>query len=375
MILHIVNVVLDYSPKSARCYTFPEICPCPVKSEVSSEESSVRRCTGEFACPFQRIEHLRHFVSRRAMDIEGLGFKQIEEFFELGWLEEPADIFVKLHKNRAELMEREGYGEKSVTNLLASIDARREVELSRFIYALGIRDIGETTAGALARRFETWEAFRAAVDAAVAARPGDAYEALEQVPNVGDGARDNLIAAAPALKASGADLFDAGEAPKVKGVSAKAWDALIGHYGSLGDAIAAIKAAAKQTPTDDYFELARTDGVGPVATGHLVDFFAEKHNRAALERLLKQVTPKAEPKAATSSKVAGMTIVFTGTLEQMTRDEAKARAVALGAKVAGSVSKNTNLVVAGPGAGTKLAEAEKLGVKVIDEDAWVKLSR
>jgi len=249
------------------------------------------------------------------------------------------------------------------------------VELSRFIYSLGIRDIGETTAGVLARRFETWDAFRAAVDAAVAARPGDAYDALEQVPGVGDGARDNLIAAAPALKASSADLFDAAEAPKVKGVSTKAWDALIAHYGSLSDAIAAIKAAAKQTPADDYFELARTDGVGPVATGHLVDFFAEKHNRAALERLLKQVTPKPEPKAATSSKVAGMTIVFTGTLEQMTRDEAKARAIALGAKVSGSVSKNTDLVVAGPGAGTKLAEAEKLGVKVIDEDAWEKLSR
>ncbi len=375
VIPQIVDVVLEKRPKNARRYKFPEICPCPVKSEVSSEESSVRRCTGEFACPFQRIEHLRHFVSRRALDIEGLGFKQIEEFFELGWLQEPADIFVKLHKNRAELMEREGYGEKSVTNLLASIDARREVELSRFIYALGIRDIGETTAGVLARRFETWEAFRAAVDAAVSARPGDAYDALEQVPGVGDGARDNLIAAAPSLKAGSADLFDAADAPKVKGVSAKAWDALIAHYGSLAEAIAAIKAAAKQTPADDYFELARTDGVGPVATGHLVDFFAEKHNRAALERLLKQVTPRPEPKAATSSKVAGMTIVFTGTLEQMTRDEAKARAIALGAKVSGSVSKNTDLVVAGPGAGTKLAEAEKLGVKVIDEDAWVKLSR
>jgi DNA ligase (NAD+) len=375
VIPQIVDVVLEKRPKSARRYKFPEICPCPVKSEVSSEDGSVRRCTGELACPFQRIEHLRHFVSRRALDIEGLGFKQIEEFFELSWLEEPADIFVKLHKNRAELMEREGYGEKSVTNLLASIDARREIELSRFIYGLGIRDIGETTAGVLARRFETWEAFRTAVDAAVAAQPGGAYEALEQVPGVGDAARDNLIAAARAQKASGGDLFDADEAPKVKGVSGKAWSALVTHFGSLGEAIAAIKAAAKQTPGEDYLELARNDGVGPVAAGHLVDFFAEKHNRAALERLLKQVTPRPEPKAATFSKVAGMTIVFTGTLEQMTRDEAKARAVALGAKVSGSVSKNTDLVVAGPGAGTKLAEAEKLGVKVIDEDAWVKLSR
>lgn len=379
VIPQIVDVVLEKRPKSARRYKFPEICPCPVKSEVSSEESSVRRCTGEFACPFQRIEHLRHFVSRRAMDIEGLGFKQIEEFFGLGWLEEPADIFVKLHKNRAELMEREGYGEKSVTNLLASIDARREVELSRFIYALGIRDIGETTAGVLARRFETWEAFRAAVDAAVAARPGDAYHELASLAGVGDAAREALVSWAKDVtphNLTTADMFNGPDNfyPKVKGVSSKAWGAIVQHFGSVTAAVAAVKGASKKAPGDDYLELARTDGVGPVATGHLVDFFAEKHNRAALERLLKQVTPKPEPKAATSSKVAGMTIVFTGTLEQMTRDEAKARAIALGAKVAGSVSKNTSLVVAGPGAGSKLAEAEKLGVKVIDEDAWVKLS-
>jgi DNA ligase (NAD+) len=375
VIPQIVDVVLEKRPKSARRYKFPEICPCPVKSEVSSEESSVRRCTGEFACPFQRIEHLRHFVSRRAMDIEGLGHKQIEEFFEAGFLKEPADIFL-LHRHEGGILERDGYGERSVNNLLASIDARREVELSRFIYALGIRDIGETTAGVLARRFETWDAFRAAVDAAVAARAGEAYEALEQVAGLGDAARDNLLDAAPALKADGGDLFAADDAPKVKGVSSKAWGALVTHFGSLSGAIAAIKGAAKQIPGDDYLELARTDGVGPVAAGHLVDFFVEKHNLAALKRLLNQMTQiKPEPKAATSSKVAGMTIVFTGTLEQMTRDEAKARAVALGAKVSGSVSKNTDLVVAGPGAGSKLAEAEKLGVKVIDEDAWVKLSR
>jgi DNA ligase (NAD+) len=161
----------------------------------------------------------------------------------------------------------------------------------------------------------------------------------------------------------------------VKGVSAKAWDALIESTGSLHEAIALIKKAAKQAPGEDYLEVARTDGVGPVAAGHLVDFFSEKHNVAALNRLLKQVTPKPEPKAATSSKVTGLTIVFTGTLEKMTRDEAKARATALGAKVSGSVSKKTDLVVAGPGAGSKLAEAEKLGVKVIDEDAWIKLCR
>ncbi len=373
VIPQIVDVVLEKRAKTARRYHFPDTCPCPVKSAVSAEEGSVRRCTGEFACPFQRIEHLRHFVARRAMDIEGLGFKQIEEFFEAGFIKEPADIFT-LAKHRAAILEREGYGEKSVENLLASIEGRREVELSRFLFALGARDIGETTAGVLARRYENWENFRAAVDRAVEARPGEAYEEIEALDGVSEATLANLVAAAAELRAGRGDLFEEAGAPKVRGVSSKAWDALTGHFGSLQGAVAAIKKAAKESPGEDYLELARTDGVGPVAAGRLVDFFAEKHNRAALQRLLNQVRVKAESKTATSSKVAGMTIVFTGTLEQMTRDEAKARAIALGAKVAGSVSKNTSLVVAGPGAGSKLAEAEKLGVKVIDEDAWIKLS-
>jgi DNA ligase (NAD+) len=378
VIPQIVDVKDDEAHKRRKRYHFPDICPCPLKTPVSAEEGSVRRCTGEFACPYQRIEHLRHFVARRAMDIEGLGFKQIEEFFEAELIKEPADIFL-LHKHKAAILEREGYGEKSVNNLLASIESRREVELSRFIYALGIRDIGETTAGVLARRYETWEAFKDAVDRAIAAAPGEDYEALEMIEGVGDGARANLLAwsagASPASLKQ-ADMF-AGEgagAPKVKGVSAKAWEGLVAHYGSLQEAIAALKRAAKQAPSDDYLDLARVDGVGPVAARHLVKFFEERHNADALKRLLKQVTPKDEPKAATSSKVSGLTIVFTGTLEKMTRDEAKARAVALGAKVSGSVSSKTDLVVAGPGAGSKLAEAEKHGVKVIDEDAWIKLS-
>jgi len=374
VIPQIVDVVLGKRAKNARKYHFPDICPCPVKSAVSAEEGSVRRCTGEFACPFQRIEHLRHFVARRAFDIEGLGFKQIEEFFELGWLKDPADIF-KLHEHADELRKREGYGDKSVDNLLAAIEARRQVELSRFIYGLGIRDIGETTAGVLARRYESWAHFKEAVDAAVKAAPGGDYEALELIEGVGEGARANLIESAAALKAGSGDLFEEGGPPKVKGVAAKSWDALIAHFGSLHDAIAALKRAAKQAPGEDYLDLARVDGVGPVAARHVVKFFAEKHNADALKRLLKEVTPKAEPKQATSSKVAGLTIVFTGTLEKMTRDEAKARAVALGAKVSGSVSKKTDLVVAGPGAGSKLSEAQALDVKVIDEDTWIKLSQ
>ncbi|MFN3464425.1 MAG: NAD-dependent DNA ligase LigA [Terricaulis sp.] len=377
VIPQIVDVLLEKRPKGARKYQFPEVCPrcgSHVARELEpGEEGVIARCTGGLNCPAQAVERLIHFVARRAMDIDGLGAKQIEEFYELGWVKEPADIF-RLHERRAELMEREGYGEKSVNALLASIESRREPEFARFLYGLGIRDIGETTAGVLARRFESWSAFEEAVKAAVKARPGEAYEELERVSGVGGGARVALIEAAPALKAPAGNLFEAGDAPKIKGVTSKAWDGLVAHFGSLAEAIAAVKAAAKQAPGDDYLELARIDGVGPVAADHLVDFFAEKHNTDALKRLLKEVTPKDQPRAATSSKVSGLTIVFTGTLEKMTRDEAKARAIALGAKVSGSVSKKTDLVVAGPGAGSKLAEAEKHGVKVIDEDAWIALS-
>jgi DNA ligase (NAD+) len=387
VIPQIVDVLLEKRAKGARKYQFPERCPvCDshVARELEpGEEGVIARCTGGLNCPAQAVERLIHFVARRAMDIDGLGAKQIQEFYELGWVKEPADIF-RLHEKRDELSTREGYGEKSVTNLLASIDARREPQFGRFLYALGIRDIGETTAGVLARRFESWEAFEDAVNAAVKAQPGEAYDALERVSGVGGGARAALLAAAAELKAPAgsagqSDMFAASDASaaylKIKGVTARAWDGLVQAYGSLSDAIRAIKVAAKQAPGDDYLELERIDGVGPVAAAHLVDFFAEKHNREALKRLLKEVKPKAEPKAATSSNVSGLTIVFTGTLEKMTRDEAKARAIALGAKVSGSVSKKTDLVVAGPGAGSKLAEAEKHGVNVIDEDAWIELSR
>ena len=377
VIPQIVDVLLEKRAKGARKYVFPETCPVcgsHVARELEpGEEGVIARCTGGLNCPAQAVERLIHFVARRAMDIEGLGAKQIEEFYELGWVKEPADIF-KLKHHAEALRTREGYGEKSVTNLLASIDARREPEFARFLYGLGIRDIGETTAGVIARRFESWKAFEDAMKAAVKARPGEAYEALERVPGVGAGARAALLAAAGELKAPKGDLFDAGETPKLKGVTSKAWDGLITAFGALPEAIAAVKAAAKQTPGEAYVELGQIDGVGPVAADHLVDFFAEPHNTEALKRLLKEVTPKDQPRAATSSKVSGLTIVFTGSLEKMTRDEAKARATALGAKVAGSVSKKTDLVVAGPGAGSKLAEAEKHGVKVIDEDAWIALS-
>ncbi len=388
VIPQIVDVLLEKRAQNAKRYIFPVTCPrcgSHVARELEpGEEGVIARCTGGLKCPAQATERLRHFVSRRAMDIEGLGEKQIEEFYELGWVKEPADIF-RLREHRDELSAREGYGEKSVANLLASIEARREPEFARFLYGLGIRDIGETTAGVIARRFESWKTFYEAVLNAKDARPREAYAALEQVSGVGDGARRALIAASSLWTAGAspapskqAEIF-AGEGaggpfPKVKGVTSRAWDGLVQSFGSLPEALAAIEAAAAAAPGEDYLELARIDGIGPVAADHLVEFFTEPHNTDALKRLLKEVRVQDQPRAATSSQVAGLTIVFTGTLDKMTRDEAKARATALGAKVAGSVSKKTDLLVAGPGAGTKLAEAEKHGVMVIDEDAWIALS-
>ncbi|HTQ81713.1 MAG TPA: BRCT domain-containing protein, partial [Pseudolabrys sp.] len=253
------------------------------------------RCTGEFACPFQKIEHLKLFCSRRAFDIEGLGEKQIELFFEKEWVREPADIFTLEKKHKAELLEEEGYGETSVKNLFDAINARREISLERFIYALGIRQVGETTALALARGYGSWKAFH---DAALKVTNGD-EEAMAEM-----------------------DALD-----------------------QIGDTvIEAIKA-----------------------------YFGESHNKGIVERLTKEVKILDAEKPKTDSPIAGKTVVFTGTLEKMTREEAKAQAERLGAKASGSVSKKTDFVVAGPGAGSKLAEATKLGVRVLTEDEWLKL--
>ena len=302
VIPQIVDVVIDKRPKDAKPYKFPRKCPCYLHTEVVREETATgeegarARCTGEFACPFQKIEHLKLFCSRRAFDIEGLGEKQIELFFEKEWIREPADIFTLAQRNKKiRLEDEEGFGETSVRNLFNAIDARRTIALDRFIYALGIRHVGETTALALARGYGSWQAFH---DASLKIAKGDAETAAEM------------------------DTLD-----------------------QIGDTVIdAVKA-----------------------------YFAESHNRGIVERLKKQVEVLEAEKPKTDSAIAGKTVVFTGSLEKMTREEAKAQAERLGAKAAGSVSKKTDYVVAGPGAGSKLAEAKKHGVKVLTEDEWLKL--
>jgi DNA ligase (NAD+) len=247
----------------------------------------------------------------------------------------------------------------------------------RFINALGIRHIGETNALLLARQFGTFAALQEAVEKAAGQRPNDAYRRLEGVAGVGPGARDKLLAAASTLPAKPPASLDAsleGALSDVAGLNKTARAALAKEYGDWPTFRSQVLAAAKGGPGEDLEALAAINGFGEVAAESLVDFFAEKHNREVVRALAKAVEILPYKMADTSnSKVAGKTVVFTGALERMTRDEAKEQATALGAKVSGSVSKKTDLVVAGPGAGSKLTEAQKLGVKVISEDEWLKL--
>jgi DNA ligase (NAD+) len=381
VIPQIVRVVLEERPKGALPFAFPTHCPCPLHTEIAREttasgaETVVRRCTGEFACPFQKLAHLRHFVSRRAFDIEGLGEKQLTLFTERGWLESPADIF-RLHEKRAELLETERFGETSVSNLLENIEARRHIALDRFIYGLGIRHIGETTSLALARQFETARRFIAVAEAAAGQTAGSMYAELSDLDGLGPTAVEAVLAFArarqpmlipPEISLEGALRL---AIPKL---NSKARAALELRFGDWAAFEAAALQAAAETPGEAFLEIASTDAVGVVAARTIAEFFGEDHSRALVDDLMGQLTVIPAERPKTDTAVAGKTVVFTGALEKMTRDEAKAQAEALGAKVSGSVSKKTDLVVAGPGAGSKLAEATKLGVQVITEDEWLAL--
>ena len=369
-------------PDRGEPYVFPHVCICPLKTPVVQETTAggattvARRCTGELACPFQKIEHLKHFVSRRAFDIEGLGEKQLQAFLDEGWITEPADIF-RLPKDEAKLAalrERDGYGDTSVTNLVAGIEARRTISLDRFLIALGVRDIGETTATHLARAFDSFAELERAVLAASQQAPTAAYVEASELHGMGPKALEDFLRTAPTLAD---DPWP--EAPLLQkldralpALASPAKRALAALYDGWDSFVAGAKAAARGAPGEDFLALSAIDGVGPVAAQSIATFFGEDHNRRLVEALIAElaaVTPLARPK--TDTAVAGKTVVFTGALEKMTRDEAKAQAEALGAKVAGSVSKKTDIVVAGPGAGSKLKDAEKHGVKVLTEDEWL----
>ena len=316
VIPQIVEVKKELRRKGAPAFLFPSVCPACGSRAAREEGEVVARCTGGLICPAQAVERLKHFVSRNAFDIEGLGEKQIAAFFEEGMVREPADIFTLRRRQAAGEIDLYRYdlnpdggrkrdksgaekpptNKKSIDNLFAAIEARRRIALPRFVYALGMRHIGETNARLFAVAYGSFENLRKA-----------------------------------------AQMAEDAESP--------AWS-----------------------------EMLAIEGVGALVARGVVDFFAEPHNRAAVDRLLQEVTPEdMPPPAAASSPVAGKTVVFTGALERFTRDEAKARALALGAKVAGSVSAKTDYVVAGPGAGSKLKAASELGVKVLTEDEWLAL--
>jgi DNA ligase (NAD+) len=382
VIPQVVGPVLAERPKGAVPYVYPTHCPCPLKTPLAKEttaggqETVVRRCTGEFACPFQRIEHLKHFVSRRAFDIEGLGEKQLTAFYEEGLVKEPADIFrlARDEEKLAALREREGYGETSIRNLVAAIDARRPIPLERFIFALGVRHVGEQTGTLLARAVGSYARFHELVLQASEERPGPAYFALEAVDKLGP-TNLNALLAAPT---PGEDPWP--EAPlsekigrAASGVAKAARTVLAERFGDWSAFTSAWTAASAQAPGPHFEELAAIGGVGPVAARSLAEFFAEDHNRRMVEALAAELDVQDAEAVRRDTAVAGKTVVFTGALEKMTRDEAKSQAERLGAKVASSVSKKTDLVVAGPGAGSKLKTATDLGIEVITEDEWLAL--
>ena len=385
VIPQIVSVVLEERLTDAEPFQFPTHCPCNLRTPlaremtVSGTETVVRRCTGEFACPYQRLAHLRHFVSRKAFDVEGLGEKQLVAFNERGWVAEPADIF-RLARDKArldELRQTEGYGETSVANLIDSIDARRNIALDRFIYGLGIRHIGETTSVALARHFETVEAFMSTAKAASEQTAGPLYAELSDLEGLGPMAVAAVMVFARArqpLLIPPEPSFEEHLRLAIPKLNVRARGALAARFRDWPSFAAAAVQAASETPGEAFQEVASVDAVGVVAARMIAAFFGEDHNCALVDNLLPALTvlPAERPKADTA--VAGRTIVFTGALERMTRDEAKAQAERLGAKVSNSVSKKTDLVVAGPGAGSKLKTATDLGVEVISEDEWLTLA-
>ena len=295
----IADVDLGKRPEDARAYVYPTTCPECGSDAIREEGDAVRRCTGGLICPAQAVEKLKHFVSRAAFDIDGLGAKQVEQFYADGWIAEPADIFTlktRYGSGMQQLKNREGWGEKSADKLFQAIEDKRKIPLSRLIFALGIRHVGEAASNLIAQHYGSWTAFEAAMGHAKS----------------GDG---------------------------------PAWDDLIG-----------------------------VDGVGQVMAQSLVSTFAQEAERASIDRLVAELWVQDVARPDTEgSPVAGKTVVFTGTLEKMTRAEAKARAERLGAKVSGSVSAKTDILVAGPGAGSKAKKAADLGIQTLDEDGWLAL--
>ncbi|MGP9805670.1 NAD-dependent DNA ligase LigA [Paracoccus sp. NSM] len=342
----IADVDLSRRAADAVPFAFPTHCPECGAEAIREPGDSVRRCTGGLTCPAQAVEKLKHFVSRAAFDIDGLGAKQIEMFFTDPALpiREPAHIFTLAERDAAglaRLKNREGFGERSVEKLFSAIEEKRRIPLARLIFALGIRHVGEVASATLARHYGSWDALAGALDRAAPAA-------------------ERHVQAEEAVARERADAATQGRRARLKETRDRIW-------AEAPDPGAEARAA--------WADLVGIDGIGEVLAGSLVTAFAQEAERGGIDRLLAQITPldvEAAPEAQT--EITGKTLVFTGTLERMTRAEAKARAEAMGAKVAGSVSARTDLLIAGPGAGSKAAKASELGVTVIDEDEWLRIA-
>ncbi|MEO1329398.1 MAG: NAD-dependent DNA ligase LigA [Pseudomonadota bacterium] len=350
----VIPKVLDVDltqPRGETVFEFPDRCPECGSHAVREEGEAVRRCTGGLICPAQAVERLKHFVGRAAFDIDGLGAKQVEAFHRDGWIREPADIFTlrkRYGKGGLQALEnREGWGEKSAENLFAAIEARRAIPLDRLIFGLGVRHVGETSAKLLARRYGAWTAFERAMRTA-------------EIPPPKPKRRKAADKNAPAEAADGQGALALGNAPD--GAPDPAPD----------PALLDPRSAAAVEAWDDLISI---DGVGAVLAAALVEFFDEPRNLESVGRLIAEldVQDVEAPTARADSPVLGKTVVFTGKLSQLSRAEAKARAEALGAKVAGSVSAKTDILVAGEDAGSKLKKAEELGVQTLSEQEWIAL--
>lgn len=377
VIPQILGVVPELRPADAVPYVFPEHCPVCGSEAVREGDEVKRRCTGGLICDAQIVERLKHFVGRRAFDIEGLGEKQLVAFHARGWIKEPADIF-RLARDEARLKELErddGYGETSIRNLVAGIDARRVISLDRFLFGLGIRDIGEQTSIVLARAFESWSALKAACLQAASGVPSDAWTALAAAHAISPRVLTLMAETAPPTADPWPEAtMDMKISQAFPGMAAPARRSLATMTSDWSGLVELARVAREDGPSEILNQIAGVTGVGPVAAEALAHFFHEPHNLnvvEALEAELTQILDAERPKSDTA--VAGKTVVFTGALERFTRDEAKARAESLGAKVSGSVSKKTDYLVAGPGAGSKLKDAEKHSVQVLTEDEWLAL--
>jgi DNA ligase (NAD+) len=452
VIPQITEVVKDHAHDLREPYIFQNICQCPLRTELVRETTSagddtiVRRCTGELACPYQKREHLKNFVSRKAVDIEGIGEKQIELFMEKGWLSEPADVFrLARNEDRQRLLESEpGYGLTSVSNLVNSINSRRDIPLDRFITGLGLRHVGTETSRSLALYFGSYDRFErgveelslvgelrwrdisgyigqkihigagmhsdiwaiaASIDSTIA-QTRKASSHLEAIPKVGAKVARKAVIDFWAAKLNGvnspistfpsainstaaraagwndiADLTDAMERYIARYRSI--WLGLIGYLAGKPVASAiddrALLPLINTVPDlaegleAAYRSVIPLERIRQASLTTLASFYRSERTRGLVDRLLQEVSVIDVEQPTSNTAISGKTVVFTGSLERFTRDEAKAQAESLGAKVSGSVSKKTDYVVAGPGAGSKLKDAEKHGVTVLTEDEWLAL--